>query len=59
MFLETYAGIERALKSKTGLCDVLLGDGGEHADLATTVAFVLAKEQKKNPASIAASLVEE
>jgi arginyl-tRNA synthetase len=59
MFLETYDEIERALKSKTGLCDVLLGDGGEHADLATTVAFVLAKEQKKNPASIAASLVEE
>ncbi|HTY15702.1 MAG TPA: arginine--tRNA ligase [Methanoregulaceae archaeon] len=59
MFLEACAGIERALKAKTGLDNVLLGAGGEHADLATTVAFMLAREQKKNPAAIAASLAEE
>ena len=59
MFQTTYAAIEQALKTKTGLDNVLLGAGGEHADLATTVAFVLAREQKKNPAAIAASLAEE
>jgi arginyl-tRNA synthetase len=59
MFLDTYAIIERALKTRTGLCDVQLIDGGEHADLASTVAFTLAKEEKQNPFTIAESLAGE
>ncbi|HVP94250.1 MAG TPA: arginine--tRNA ligase [Methanoregulaceae archaeon] len=59
MFLETYETIEKAIRSKTRLCDVLLTTGGEHADLTTTASFVIAKEQKTNPAAIAASLVDE
>ncbi len=46
------------LKDVTGLDDVLLADGGDHADIASTVAFVLAKREKKNPALIAKNIVE-
>ncbi len=41
------------LKKATGLDDVLITAGGDHADLASTAAFALAKIQKKNPALIA------
>ncbi|MEN6610702.1 MAG: arginine--tRNA ligase [Methanoregulaceae archaeon] len=53
MLHETSATIERVLKEITGLSDVLLVDGGDHADLASTVAFALAKERKKAPVAIA------
>ncbi|HDR73030.1 MAG TPA: arginine--tRNA ligase [Methanoculleus sp.] len=53
MFLATYQAIEKALRASTGVEDVQLVDGGEHADLASTVAFRLAKERKKAPAAIA------
>lgn len=56
MYFETYKAVEDALKKVTGEDDVLLGDGGEHADLASTVAFALAKIRKENPAKIAADL---
>jgi arginyl-tRNA synthetase len=59
MFLLMYTTIENALKLRTGLCDVQLTDGGEHADLATTVAFTLAKERKQSPAKIAEDLARE
>ncbi|MBQ4415316.1 MAG: hypothetical protein II861_04390 [Methanomicrobium sp.] len=52
MYFETYKAVEDALRKVTGEDDVLLGDGGEHADLASTVAFALAKKRKENPAKI-------
>jgi arginyl-tRNA synthetase len=58
MFQETYAIIERLLKETTGLSDVQLVSGGEHADLASTVAFALAKERKKIPAVIAREIAQ-
>ena len=47
------------LKEATGLDDVLITDGGEHADLASTAAFALAKRDKKNPVQIAKEIVEQ
>ncbi len=45
------------LREVTGLDDVMITDGGDHADLASTVSFALAKTQRKNPAQIASELV--
>lgn len=56
MFLETYRQIEEALLACTGEETVELADGGEHADFATTVAFALAKKQRKSPMVIATEL---
>ncbi|WFN36156.1 arginine--tRNA ligase [Methanomicrobium antiquum] len=56
MFFETYKKVEDALKKVSGEDDVFLGDGGDHADLASTVAFALAKKERENPAKIAASI---
>lgn len=53
MFFKNYALIEETLKEVTGEENVLLGDGGDHADLASTVAFSLAKSRKTNPAALA------
>ena len=39
--------------------EVLLAEGGGHADLATTVAFALAKQKKQAPVRIAQDLVVE
>mgnify|MGYP000877807181 CR=1 FL=1 len=58
MFQEKYHQIERMLRACTGEEDVLLATGGDHADLASTVAFKLAKKQKKAPAKIAAEIAE-
>lgn len=59
MFFKTYRIVEDALRKVSGEDDVLVCDGGEHADLASTVAFVLAKKRKDNPAKIAAELSKE
>jgi arginyl-tRNA synthetase len=56
MYQDAYRAVETALKDATGAADVLLGDGGEHADLASTIAFALAKTQRKNPAVIAGEI---
>ncbi|WP_298668353.1 arginine--tRNA ligase [uncultured Methanofollis sp.] len=56
MFLETYRQIEEALRACTGEEAVELMDGGEHADFATTIAFSLAKKQRKSPMAIATDL---
>lgn len=45
------------LRDVTGLDDVMITDGGDHADLASTVSFALAKKERKNPAQIAGELV--
>lgn len=56
MFREKYQQVARMLRACTGEEDVLLTRGGDHADLASTVAFKLAKKQKKAPAQIAQEL---
>ena len=52
MYQDAYRAVETALKEATGAEDVLLGDGGEHADLASTIAFARAKTEKKSPVAI-------
>ena len=59
MLLETRTLLERVLRESTGMDDVLLSEGGEHADLATTIAFALAKQKKQAPVKIAQDLVGE
>ncbi|HQP71338.1 MAG TPA: hypothetical protein PLP90_01540, partial [Methanoculleus sp.] len=44
------------LRACTGEEDVLLTAGGDHADLASTVAFKLAKKEKRPPQEIAADI---
>lgn len=56
---DIFTTIESAIKETTGVADALLGDGGEHADLATTVAFALAKQKKQAPVKIAQDIVAE
>ena len=47
------------MKESTGVNDALLIDGGEHADLASTIAFALAKQKKQAPVKIAQDLAAE
>jgi arginyl-tRNA synthetase len=49
--------IMKVLRDSTHENEVQLLDGGEHADLASTIAFTLAKKQKASPAQIAQNLV--
>jgi arginyl-tRNA synthetase len=53
---DMYTIIGNAIKESTGVADALLVDGGEHADLASTVAFALAKQKKLAPIKIAQDL---
>ncbi len=57
MYIETTELIRSALQEASGEEEVLITDGGEHADLASTVAFALAKKRRASPAAIAAELV--
>jgi arginyl-tRNA synthetase len=59
MLHDMFAIIETAIKETTGVPDALLTGGGEHADLATTVAFALAKQKKQAPVKIAQDLIAE
>jgi len=52
-----FTTIETVIKETTGVTDALLTEGGEHADLASTVAFALAKQKKQAPVKIAQDLV--
>ncbi|WP_292365455.1 MULTISPECIES: arginine--tRNA ligase [unclassified Methanoculleus] len=58
MYQEKYHQIERMLRACTGEEDVLLTTGGDHADLASTIAFKLAKVEKRAPQKIAAEIAE-
>jgi arginyl-tRNA synthetase len=49
--------IASVLRESTHEQDVQLVDGGDHADLASTIAFTLAKKQKISPVQIAQNLV--
>ena len=59
MLQETFISIGKAIEEKTGVTNPQLIDGGEHADLATTIAFTLAKQKKQAPAMIAKDLAAE
>jgi len=56
MYREEFCRITGMLQSVTGLNDVEVVDGGEHADLATTVAFTLAKQLHRSPTQIASEI---
>ena len=56
MYITMFEKISNILRKETRREDVLLGDGGDHADLASTIAFALAKERKKAPAQIATEI---
>ncbi|HSQ94045.1 MAG TPA: arginine--tRNA ligase, partial [Methanoregula sp.] len=56
MQYDIYMTIGNAIRQSTGVTDALLADGGEHADLASTVAFALAKQKKQSPVQIARDL---
>lgn len=56
MLHDMFTTIETAIKETTSATDALLVDGGEHADLASTVAFALAKQKKQAPVKIAQEL---
>ncbi|MCQ1538301.1 arginine--tRNA ligase [Methanocalculus taiwanensis] len=58
MYLETIDRIGRVLMACTGEEDPLLVDGGDHADIASTIAFACAKKERKAPAIIAKDLLE-
>ena len=51
--------IVKVLQESTHEQDVQLVEGGDHADLASTIAFSLAKKQKASPVLIAQNLVKE
>ncbi len=57
MLQEAYTTIRQVLVECTGIEEIPLADGGEHADLATTVAFSLAKQKRRAPVQIAQALV--
>lgn len=56
---DMFAIIDSAIRETAGVTDALLVEGGEHADLASTVAFSLAKQRKQAPVKIAQDLVAE
>ncbi len=53
MFNERLSLIAGILTDETGSEDAFLTEGGEHADLASTIAFSLAKQRKAAPHKIA------
>ena len=57
MVFDTTTIIKKVLTECTGTDDIQLIDGGEHADLASTVAFGLAKQKKQAPVKIAQDIV--
>ena len=58
MYFKTFAAIKQALQEETGEENVLLVEGGDHADLASTIAFALAKKRKMAPVAIAGEIRE-
>ncbi len=58
MYISLCEQVAKVLKEYTGREDVLLVDGGEHADLASTVAFAMAKEKRMAPAQIAKEITD-
>jgi arginyl-tRNA synthetase len=59
MFLEYSGRVTKAIQDKTGESDPCLVDGGEHGDLASTIAFALAKRERTSPVRIALDLAKD
>jgi arginyl-tRNA synthetase len=59
MFLEYSGRVARAIQEKTGESDPCIVDGGEHGDLASTIAFPLAKRERISPVKIASHLAKD
>jgi arginyl-tRNA synthetase len=59
MFLEYSKRVADAIKGMTGSPDPFLVDAGEHGDTASTIAFSLAKKERKPPAQIATRLAKD
>ena len=58
MYRTYYARIQALLREYTGLEEVPLVDGSPHADLATPVAFTLAKARRQSPVLVASGLAD-
>ena len=58
MYQTTCDTIAAILRQHTGKDDIMLTDGGDHADIASTIAFSLAKELRKAPAIIASEIAD-
>jgi len=56
MYRERYADLSEIIKRCTGEGEPAIADGGEHADMSSSVAFRLAKKLKKSPAVISTEL---
>ncbi len=59
MYTDAITKITTILKEVTGRDDVIIIDGGDHADLASPVAFAMGKEKKSSPALIAKQITEQ
>jgi arginyl-tRNA synthetase len=59
MFLDYSGRVARAIQEKTGESDPCIVDGGEHGDLASTIAFALAKRERTSPVKIAFDLAKD
>jgi arginyl-tRNA synthetase len=59
MFLDYSARVGRAITERTGESDPCIVDGGEHGDLASTIAFALAKRERTSPVKIALDLAKD
>jgi len=56
-FKKRYDAIFKVLQESSGSREIQLVDGGEHADLSSTQAFIVAKEKKIPPATWAQEFV--
>jgi arginyl-tRNA synthetase len=59
MFLEYSGRVARAIQERTGESNPCIVDGGEHGDLASTIAFALAKRERTSPVKIASDLAKD
>lgn len=59
MYLLLWEKIAGIVRDHTGKEDAMLVDGGDHADIASTISFHLAKERKVSPVIIAKEIAGE
>ncbi|MHC1626830.1 MAG: arginine--tRNA ligase [Methanoculleaceae archaeon] len=53
MYRSAYREIRETISRVTGEDDPAVGDGGDHADFASTISFRLAKKERRSPVEIA------
>ncbi len=59
MYIDAITIITNILQETTGRDDIVLIHGGDHADLASTVAFAIGKEEKTSPAQVALRIADQ